>query len=218
MTGTLQHFLIGLVILTNAGSAFAESPVKSQTILINGFASAVPFIGYGMKNLQERIPGSQLYSYVGPVEGWTVIAPKVIGDIRNAYRNNPATEFNLIGVSFGANLMTRIVAELDKSGIPISYLGIIDGLPLSPVTPNVRRVDNFTCTAVGCLKDKVELTAGNDLTIQNAFKYDTTHIELPNKAEVQQRILQQIASYPLDMEDAVDGDETTVTVQLRGRQ
>lgn len=216
--GTLQHFLIGLVLLSSAGSACAQSPGKSQTILINGFASAVPFIGYGMKNLQAQIPGSQLYSYVGPVEGWTVIAPKVIGDVRKAYLENPATEINLIGVSFGANLLTRIVAVLNKDGIPISYLGILDGLPLAPITPNVRRVDNFTCTAIGCLKDKVELTPDNNLTIQSAFKYDTTHIELPNKAEVQQRILRQIESYPMDVAEEDQGDATGTLLQLLSDQ
>jgi hypothetical protein len=171
-----------------------------------------------LKNLQAQIPGSQLYSYVGPVEGWTVIAPKVISDVRKAYQNNPATEINLIGVSFGANLLTRIVAVLDKDGIPISYLGILDGLPLTPVTPNVRRVDNFTCTSIGCLRDKVELTAGNNLNIQSAFKYDTTHIELPNKAEVQQRILRQITSYPLDVAEAEQADATFVPLLLRSGQ
>jgi hypothetical protein len=216
--GTLQQILVGLVILTSAGSACAQSVGKSQTILINGFASAVPFIGYGMKNLQAQIPGSQLYSYVGPVEGWTVIAPKVIGDVRKAYRENPATEINLNGVSFGANLLTRIVAVLDKDGIPISYLGIVDGLPLTPITPNVRRVDNFTCTAIGCLRDKIELTAGNDLTIHSAFKYDTTHIELPNKAEVQQRILRQITSYPLDVAEAGRGEAIVAPLQLHSHQ
>jgi len=164
-----------------------------------------------MKSLQERIPGSELYSYIGPVEGWSLIAPKVIDDIRKAYREDSETEFNLIGVSFGANLLTRIVAILNKDGIPISYLGILDGLPLAPITPNVRRVDNFTCTKVGCLRDKVELTAGNDITIHNSFKYDTTHIKLPSKAEVQQRILRQISSYPLDIVNAGARDEDTKT-------
>ncbi len=68
----------------------------------------------------------------------------------------------------------------------------MDGYPLTPVTPNVRRVDNFTCTAIGCLKDKVKLTAGNNVTIHYAFKYNTTHIKLPDKFEVQRRILQTL--------------------------
>ncbi|MEM7463628.1 MAG: hypothetical protein AAF362_13230 [Pseudomonadota bacterium] len=140
-----------------------------------------------------------MYSYVGAVEGWTYIAPKVIRDVERAYRGDPDIEINLIGVSFGANLLTRIVAKLDERGVPVSYLGIIDGLPLTPITPNVRRVDNFTCSLVGCLRDKIELTENNNLTIANAFDYKTTHIRISNHSEVQQRILYQISTFPLDV-------------------
>jgi hypothetical protein len=186
------------VLLLAPGMAHAVPSGNSLTILINGFASAVPFVGYGFQNLKEKIPGAQLYSYIGAVEGWTYIAPKVLNDVRTAYRNNPDIEINLIGVSFGANLLTRIVAKLDKDGIPVSYLGIIDGLPLTPITPNVRRVDNFTCSVVGCLRDNTELTKGNVITISNAFDYKTSHIELPNNHEVQRRILHQISTFPLN--------------------
>ncbi len=140
-----------------------------------------------------------MYSYVGAVEGWTYIAPKVIRDVERAYRGDPDIEINLIGVSFGANLLTRIVAKLNDRGVPVSYLGIIDGLPLTPITPNVRRVDNFTCSLVGCLRDKIELTKNNNLTIANAFDYKTTHIRISNHSEVQQRILHQISTFPLDV-------------------
>ena len=192
--------MLGLSLI-NIGPVSAQSISKyeSKTILINGFGSAASFIGFGFRNLQKKIAGAELYSYVGPMEGWTIIAPKVLRDVRSAYRKNPKTEINLIGVSFGANLLTRIVAKLHKENIPVSYLGILDGYPLTPVTPNVRRVDNFTCTAIGCLKDKVKLTAGNDVTIHYAFKYNTTHIKLPDKFEVQRRILRQIGSYHLEL-------------------
>jgi len=186
------------ILLFAPGLVHAAPSGNSLTILINGFASAVPFVGYGFHNLKEKIPGAQLYSYIGAVEGWTFIAPKVLKDVRAAYRNDPNVEINLIGVSFGANLLTRIVAKLDKDGIPVSYLGIIDGLPLTPITPNVRRVDNFTCSSVGCLRDNTELTKGNVVTISNAFDYKTSHIELPNNDEVQRRILYQISTFPLN--------------------
>ena len=186
-------------------SSHSKSQYSSMTILINGFGSTVPFIGFGFRNLQKKISGAELYSYVGPMEGWTIIAPKVLRDVRAAYRKNPYTAINLIGVSFGANLLTRIVAKLHKENIPVSYLGILDGYPLTPVTPNVRRVDNFTCTAIGCLKDKVKLTDGNNITIHYAFKYNTTHIKLPDKFEVQRRILRQIGAYHLELGGACSG-------------
>jgi hypothetical protein len=190
----------GLLLFSiEAVVAQPKSQYESKTILINGFGSSASFIGFGFRNLQKKISGAELYSYVGPMEGWTIIAPRVLRDVRAAYRKNPNTEINLIGVSFGANLLTRIVAKLHKENIPVSYLGILDGYPLTPVTPNVRRVDNFTCTAIGCLKDKVKLTAGNNITIHHAFKYNTTHIKLPDKFEVQRRILRQIGSFHLEL-------------------
>jgi hypothetical protein len=187
------------IMLLAPGAATAMASGKSLTILIDGFASASPLIGYGLRNLKEKIPGAQLYSYVGAVEGWTYIGPKVVRDVEKAYRSDPDIEINLIGASFGANLLTRIVARLDEKGVPISYLGIIDGLPLTPITPNVRRVDNFTCSLVGCLRDGIELTDGNDLTITSAFEYQTTHIAISNHDDVQRRILYQIGTFPLDM-------------------
>ncbi len=196
---SIVRAIVLLFVLSTPGLSHAVPPANSLTILINGFGSAIPFVGYGFQKLKERIPGAQLYSYIGAVEGWTYIAPKILKDVRTAYRNNPDIEINLIGVSFGANLLTRIVAQFDKDGIPVSYLGIIDGLPLSPITPNVRRVDNFTCSLVGCLGDKVELTSGNQLTIVNTFDYKIAHIELPNTEEVQRRILHQISTYPIEI-------------------
>ncbi len=200
-----------VLFLGAPGAAPAAPPTNSLTILINGFGSTVPFIGYGFENLKERIPGAQLYSYVGAVEGWTYIAPKVLKDVRAAYRYNPGIEINLIGVSFGANLLTRIVAKLNKDGIPVNYLGLIDGLPLTPITPKLRRVDNFTCSLIGCLGDRVELTRDNRLTIVHSFNYRVAHIELPNTTEIQRRILHQITTTPIDIfAEPACGTETQI--------
>lgn len=179
--------------------ARAQGAVESKTYLINGLVSAVPFIGYGFANLQKKIPGAELYSYMSPVEGSAVVQTKILADIRKAYRRNPNVEINLIGISYGANLITRMAATLEKEGIAISYLGVVDGLPLASVTPNVRRVDNFYCTVPGCLADKIRLTRDNDVTIRHAFKYNTTHIALGDNEEMHRRILHQISTYPLNV-------------------
>ncbi len=173
--------------------------VESKTYLINGLASAVPFIGYGFTNLQKKIPGAELYSYISPVEGSTVIQSSIMADIRKAHKRNPEVEINLIGISFGANLITRMGGVLKNEGIEISYMGVIDGLPLADVTSNVRRVDNFTCSALGCLRDKVRLAKGNNITIANAFDYSTTHIAMGDHKDVHQRILHQITTLPLNI-------------------
>ncbi|MEM7465172.1 MAG: hypothetical protein AAF362_21090, partial [Pseudomonadota bacterium] len=165
------------MLMMGVGTASAER-IETRTYLINGLASAVPFIGYGFANLKTKIPGSKLYSYLSPVEGAGVIQPQILADIRKAHRRNPDIEINLIGISFGANLITRMAANLQKDGIEVSYMGLLDGLPLAPVTSNVRRVDNFICTTPGCLRDRVKLARGNDLTIHNFFSYRTSHIAL----------------------------------------
>ena len=187
------------LIAASAIPARADGPAESKTWLINGLASAVPFIGYGFANLKKKIPGAELYSYMSPVEGSTIIQAKILSEIRQAYRRNPNVEINLIGISYGANLITWMSAELNKEGIPISYLGVVDGLPLGSVPPNVRRVDNFTCTVPGCLADKIRLTRDNTVTIKNAFKFNTTHIALGDNEVMHQRVLHQISTYPLNI-------------------
>lgn len=196
---SLVRWSIPLALMAMLLPTLASAQSTPRTILINGFASNLPAIGYGMKRLKRRIPNAKLYSYFGALEGWTYIAPKVLQDVRKAHRRDPYSQINLIGVSFGANLLTRIVAILDKEGIQVNYLGILDGLPLTPVTPNVDRVDNFTCIRSGCLRDKVTLTRGNTITVHNAFSFDTTHIELPNNEQVHRRILSQIDPKPINI-------------------
>jgi hypothetical protein len=186
------------LIVLHAGAANAQR-LESRTYLINGLASAVPFIGYGFANLKKKIPGSELYSYMSPVEGAGVIQPMVLADIRAAHRRNPDVEINLIGISFGANLITRMAAALQKEGIEISYMGLLDGLPLAPVTKNVRRVDNFICNTPGCLRDRVHLARGNDLTIHNFFSFRSSHIALGDNPVIHQRILHQITTLPLNV-------------------
>ena len=191
---------MGLVLaIAAAGNPVTARAVEQKTYLINGLASAIPFIGYGFSNLQKKIPGAVLYSYLSPVEGSTIIQPKILNDIRKAVKRNPDVEINLIGISYGANLITRMGADLADEGIKISYMGVIDGLPLGNVTSNVRRVDNFTCRLPGCLRDRVRLTKGNNITIANAFDYTATHIDMGNHPEVHQRILHQITTVPLNI-------------------
>jgi len=191
---------MGLALaIAAAGNSVSARAAEQKTYLINGLASAIPFIGYGFANLQKKIPGAELYSYISPVEGSTIIQPKILNDIRKAVKRNPDVEINLIGISYGANLITRMGADLADEGIQISYMGVIDGLPLGNVTPNVRRVDNFTCRLPGCLRDRVRLTKGNNITIANAFDYTATHIDMGNHAEVHQRILHQITTVPLNI-------------------
>ncbi len=171
-------------------------PRFQKTYLINGLASAVPFIGYGFTNLSKKIPNSRLFSYGTPIEGSTVIRSSVMRDIKKAYQLNPDVEINLIGISYGANVVTSIAAELNKKNIPVHYLATVDGPMPRPVTANVKTADNFTCTNLDCFKVSLKLKKNNNSTALSNFKLPTSHIPLGNDKQFHDRVLQQIENTP----------------------
>ncbi|MCP4182611.1 MAG: hypothetical protein GY761_04745 [Hyphomicrobiales bacterium] len=175
-------------------SAVAQyKPAQSKTYLINGLVSAIPFIGYGMANLKKRIGGASLYSYVSPIEGTALIQPKIIREIKSLHRRNRDIQINLIGISYGASMVTAISAILSKNNIPINYLGVIDGRPLTTIHSNVRRVDNFTCSFIDCIGVRLRIARGNNSTRQASFRFRTTHINLGNNSDMHNRVIQQIS-------------------------
>ena len=167
-------------------------PRTRKTYLLNGLASAVPFIGYGFTNLSKKIPGSRLYSYATPLEGSTVIRSAVMKDIVAAHAIDPNVEINLIGISYGVNVATSIASELDRKGIAVHYLGTVDGPMPAKIKPNVKTADNFVCTNVGCIGAPLRLKPGNNTTQVSSFKIRSGHIPLGNNKDVHNRILQQI--------------------------
>ncbi len=167
-------------------------PRIRKTYLLNGLASAVPFIGYGFTNLSKKIPGSTLYSYATPLEGSTVIRSRVMRDIEQTHAIDPNVEINLIGISYGVNVVTSIASELDRKGIAVHYLGTVDGPMPSKVKPNVKTADNFVCTNLDCIGAPLKLKRGNSTTEISSFKIRSSHIPLGNDENVHNRILQQI--------------------------
>ena len=121
------------------GANPAATPVYvqrvSKTYLINGLASNVGAIGYGFTNLQKKIPGSVLHSYASPLESSTIIRSQVIKELKAAYRSNPNLDINLIGISYGANIVTQIAANLGRSGIAVNYLATLEGPAMSRIGP-----------------------------------------------------------------------------------
>lgn len=170
----------------------AVKPRTRKTFLLNGLVSAVPFIGFGLTNLQKKIPGSKLYSYLSPVEGSVAIAPAVIKEVVKAHRADPTVEVNLIGISYGANLITQIASNLNKKGIKVHYLGIIEGTTLKRIPSNVVVADNFTCTNLDCTRGKARLVNGNRVTQLENFKFRTSHIPMGNNKKMHNRIIRQI--------------------------
>lgn len=179
----------------HANPATPFKPVESKTYLVNGLVSAVPFIGYGLTNLKKKMDGARLLSYVSPIEGSAVIQPAILRQVREAYRRNPSVQINLIGISYGANLVTAIAARLARDGIPVNYLGVIDGRLLTKVHANVRKVDNFTCSFIDCIGERVRLAAGNRTTEKVEFRFRSPHIALGNNGDMHNRVIQQSNPY-----------------------
>lgn len=173
-------------------SLCASNSVLARTYIVNGIASAVPFIGYGMNNLGKRIPGAKVFSYITSIEGNRVIKPGIINDIIARHQKNPNERVNLIGISYGANMVSEIASTLAKRGIPVNYLGIIEGTSLRAIPSNVRKADNFICTSAECSKKRVRLASGNSTTSLGQFTYKDGHIDLGNNTKVHSRIINRI--------------------------
>ena len=120
----------GVVLPATPNVRLTQASVTSRqqvTYLINGLASNVASIGYGFTNLSKKIPNSELYNYASPVESSTYILSKVRREILQARRRNPNLRINLIGISFGANIVTVIATDLKRSGVDVNYLATIEG-------------------------------------------------------------------------------------------
>ncbi len=185
-----KNFLAAL--LSVIAISFVTSQAQARTYIVNGLASAVPFIGYGMNNLGKKIPGSKVFSYITSIEGNKIIKPNILKDIEARYKRNPNEPINLIGISYGANMVSDIANRLAKKGIPVNYLGIIEGTSLKSIKSNVRRAQNFICTGAECSKRRVGLAGGNAVTQLNQYTYDDGHIDLGNNRGVHSKILSGI--------------------------
>lgn len=163
----------------------------SRTYLVNGIASAVPFIGYGMRNLKKRIPGAKLFSYITSGEG-SAVARNITKDAIARHTADPGISINLIGISYGANMVTKIAGQLASKGIPVNYLGIIDGTALTTIQSNVRKADNFICTNSGCTGARVRIASGNSITQFSKFTIKSAHIALGDHRQVHNRVIAQI--------------------------
>lgn len=179
--------------------AQALTPVyqNQKTYLVNGLASVMPFVGYGFKNLKGKLHNAKNYDYATPVEGRIAVQPMVLSDIKRQYAKDPSVLINLVGISYGANIVTALASQLNNAGIPVNYLAVLDGPMPARVTPNVHRVDNFVCRQVGCIGQKVRLTRGNKTTLHTEFKMRSTHIALADNRKVHNRIIGQLTAYPM---------------------
>src|SRR5680860_214358 len=197
----LAAFLVGISAVFIAVPSNAQNivPVKEnhRTYLINGLASVIPFVADGFNDLKVKLGHAKHYAYLTPVEGRVVVQPAVLAEIKREYSNDPSIEINLVGISYGANIVTMLAAQLNRENIPVNYLAVLDGPVLVPITENVHRVDNFVCRTIGCMGQRVHLAKGNTNTLHTEFTYLTSHVGLGDDVRVHRRIERQLTSYAL---------------------
>jgi hypothetical protein len=183
---------LAVTLVATATIGMASNQASARTYIVNGLASAVPFIGYGMNNLGKKIPGSKVFSYITSIEGNNIIKPNILKDIQARYARNPNEPINLIGISYGANMVSDIASKLAAKGIPVNYLGIIEGTSLKAIKANVRKADNFICTGPECTKRRIGKASGNTVTKIGQFTYKDGHIDLGNNKAVHSKIISGI--------------------------
>ena len=106
--------IVAITVVSLVAFLVQPNSALARTYIVNGLVSAVPFIGYGMNNLGKKIPGAKVFSYITSVEGNSIIKPNIIEDIEVRYRRNPSEPVNLIGISYGAKMITEIASALAR--------------------------------------------------------------------------------------------------------
>jgi len=176
-------------------------PRVQKTYLINGLASSVKSIGYGFTNLSKKIEGASLHNYASFIESSTIIRRRITKEIRAEYAKDSDVEINMIGISFGANIVTLIAADLHRDKIPVNYLVTMEGPAMVPICDNVRKADHFRCTNLDCFRTRAKLARGNTKTEFATYDIKASHIPLANHADVHTHIIRQIDE-PLDINTA----------------
>lgn len=154
---------------------------SAETYLVNGILSATP-IGYGFKNLKQKLPSARLFNNLVGGEG--SIQRTIVADIRARHAANPEEEFTLAGISSGADVVLAVAREVSRDGIQIHYLGIVESSG-GTLPPNVANADNFLCG--GGIADLLCTRA--PVAGANTISLDTNHINLGNHPTVHSRII-----------------------------
>lgn len=178
-------FVIFSILFASSGFAAAK-----KVYLVNGLLSVV--FGYGLTNLKKKIPYARHFKFPGGVAQSAIDG--IIADAANAYKADPTTMISLVGISQGANAVTKIAAALNKRGVRVHYLGVIEGGTLAPIYANVNKADNFICINSGCAKNPIRRASGNTTTQMNTFRLKTGHIDSGNHPTMHRRVIAQINS------------------------
>lgn len=175
-----RRMAIGFAAALAAAALLAPAQASAKTYLVNGILSATP-IGYGFKNLKQKIPNASLFLMVTGIEAGQ-IRQTIVKDIRKRYAADPSEQFTLAGISKGADVIMQVARDLAADGIPIHYMAIVEGSG-GALPPNVQSADNFVCAKAGALCTMANVGGANRVPI------DTGHIDMGNHPTVHGRVV-----------------------------
>lgn len=188
----MKHLVGALTILIVTLTMSTASKAASKKVyLVNGIASTL--LGYGLTNLKRKIPYARHFKYT-TTAATGAIKRGIINDSIRAYNADQSVKISLVGISYGARMVTEIASTLNAKGIPVHYLAVIEGKRLTTIKSNVKKADNVTCTGGTCARIRARLASGNAKTRLGNLVVHTSHIASSDSAKVHSRIISQINS------------------------
>lgn len=172
-------------ILFSAIMANGAVAASSKVYLVNGLFSKA--FGYGLTNLSKKIPHARHFKFAGGVTQATIDG--IIKDATNAYKKDSSTRISLVGISQGANAITTIASALNRNGVKVHYMAIIEGGSLTPLPSNVRKADSFVCTGTDCSRRSATRASGNTTTVMSTITLNTNHIASGDDASMHRRVI-----------------------------
>lgn len=188
----MTYFIrILLVLVATLSVCTASNAAGRKVYLVNGIASTI--LGYGLTNLEKKIPYARHFKYT-TTAATGAIKRGIVNDAIKAYNADRSVQISLIGISYGARMVTEIASTLYSKGIPVHYLAVIEGKNLSTIKGNVTKADNVTCTGGTCSRNRARLAAGNSRTRLGDLVVHTGHVASSNSPRVHSRVIAQINS------------------------
>ena len=183
-----QLIRISLFVFLSLAVSVNAHAAQRKIYLVNGFLSAA--LGYGLRNLSRKISGERYFEFVGGIPQATKNG--IVADAARAYKKDSNVKIALVGISAGANAVTQIAAALDRLGVPVHYLGAIEGGDMTPIRGNVRLVDSFICNGGTCSSNLARRAAGNTLTSFRTIRLNSSHIGSADSPALHSRVIAQI--------------------------
>lgn len=188
----MMNFVRVILLLVVTLSVTTVSNAASRKVyLVNGIASTI--LGYGLTNLKKKIPYARHFKYT-TTAATGAIKRGIINDAIRAYNGDPSVKISLVGISYGARMVTEIASTLHSKGVPVHYLAVIEGKNLSTIKGNVAKADNVTCTGGTCSRNRARLASGNSRTRLGDLVVHTGHVASSNSPRVHARVIAQINS------------------------